>query len=100
MKSFISWLRTSLEEEPGRASGKSLTAFMLSIVFILQSTYTHVHNFLTHVDFTEREVSLINTTQSSIVQIILGLYLVKSAKLVANKFIKPDSIIQPNDEQK
>jgi hypothetical protein len=72
------WLRASMEETPGRASGKAISAFLLVLVYIVGFFYVLTYDKIWSKDFEQRQSDLIGTIMSAIVWMIIALYGVKA----------------------
>lgn len=81
---IILWIKASLEESPGRASGKAIIAAMLSILF----GYRYLYVLLGHPIFTEQQENLIENGDSIVEVLIISLYGVKVIGKGVNAFNK------------
>lgn len=75
IKDIIKWIIPSFEEKDGRASGKSLSAFALVLLFVFLS----IKIVFTINDFNQNQTKLLEIILDSIVWIVIGLYAVRTA---------------------
>lgn len=76
--SFFKWVSASFEENEGRASGKSISAFLLVILFVACTVYICFRPFWFDADIRENEYKILEVCVDGIVWIVIGLYSVKA----------------------
>lgn len=89
------WLICSLEETPGRASGKAIVVFLLSLLFIFTHLYVLLHKDLGFADFSDQQEKLVDSGYSVIVWLIPTLYGIKVVG--KGKWFNVDNNDQPNN---
>lgn len=72
------WIAASFEEKEGRSSGKSITAFVLVVLFVLCTVYICFRPYWFSEDIRNNEYKILEVCVDGIVWIVLGLYSVKA----------------------
>lgn len=76
---ILHWIKASLEETPGRASGKSIIAAILSISFVYAYIYALLLKHFSATDFSPNQKDILESFNSSIVWLIPLLYGIKAS---------------------
>ena len=71
---FWAWFRASFEENPNKASGKSISSFAFVFTFCTIALYVTFRQYLNCGDFEKNQADLIKTVQDNIVWLIAFLY--------------------------